>query len=143
VIKFAGKPGKSRFAAARFSLHRGMDTMFESRHQEPIPPRDFIKRITLSIVLSAVMAAVALAVGVVGYHYLGEMGWVDALHNAAMILGGMGLVTEVKTNVAKIFSSAYALFCGLIFIMVVAVTLAPVLHRILHKFHVDETDLKK
>lgn len=117
--------------------------MFESRRQKPIPRRDFIKRIALAIASSAAMAAVALAVGVIGYHYFGEMGWIDALHNAAMILGGMGLVTDVKSDAAKIFSSVYALFCGLIFIMVVAVTLAPVLHRILHKFHVDEADLKK
>ena len=117
--------------------------MFESRRQKPIPHRDFIKRVALAIAISAMMAAVALAVGVIGYHNLGEMSWVDALHNAAMILGGMGLISDVKSDAAKIFSSAYALFCGLIFIMVVAVTLAPVLHRILHKFHDDETDLKK
>ena len=59
-----------------------------------------------------------------------------------MILGGMGPVAEMKSDAAKLFSSAYALFCGLVFIGIVAVTLAPVLHRILHRFHLDESDLK-
>ena len=126
----------------RVLLSPTLDTMFESKHQKPIPNHEFVKRIAFAIAGSAIMAGIALAVGVIGYHSLGEMSWVDALHNAAMILGGMGLVTDVKSDAAKIFSSAYALFCGLIFIMVVAVTLAPVLHRILHKFHVDDSDLK-
>ena len=81
--------------------------------------------------------------GVVGFHYIADAPWIDALHNASMILGGMGPVAEMKTDAAKLFSSAYALFCGLVFITVVAVTLAPVLHRVLHKFHMDEADLKK
>ena len=81
--------------------------------------------------------------GVLGFHFVADSTWMDALHNASMILGGMGPVVEMKTDAAKLFSSAYALFCGLVFITVVAVTLAPVLHRVLHKFHMDEADLKK
>jgi hypothetical protein len=117
--------------------------MFESRRQALIPRPQFIRRVALSVTLAAAIAAVALAIGVLGYHYIGEQAWIDALHNAAMILGGMGLVGDVKSDAAKLFSSAYALFCGLVFIAVIGVTLMPVVHRMLHKFHIDETDLKK
>jgi hypothetical protein len=117
--------------------------MFETKHQRVIPPLHFARRVMWSVVLSAAIAALALVVGVVGFHYIAAVPWIDALHNASMILGGMGPVVEMKSAVAKLFSSAYALFCGLVFISVVAVTLVPVLHRILHKFHIDEVDLKK
>jgi hypothetical protein len=117
--------------------------MFETKQQKVIPPQNFARRIAWSVALSAAIAAAALTVGVLGFHFVADATWMDALHNASMILGGMGPVVEMKTNGAKLFSSAYALFCGLVFISVVAVTLVPVLHRVLHKFHMDETDLKK
>jgi hypothetical protein len=117
--------------------------MFETKHQKVIPARRFAWRVALSVALSAAIAAVALALGVAGFHFIGEVTWIDALHNASMILGGMGPVAEMKSDAAKLFSAAYALFCGLVFISVVAVTLVPVLHRLLHKFHIDEADLKK
>jgi len=116
--------------------------MFENRHQKVIAPRHFLRRMVFSVMLSAGIAAVALVVGVFGYHDIAGLAWIDAIHNASMILGGMGPVAEMKSDAAKLFSSAYALFCGLVFISIVAVTLAPVLHRVLHRFHMDETDLK-
>lgn len=117
--------------------------MFETKQQKVIPPQNFARRIAWSFALSAAIAATALTVGVLGFHFIADATWMDALHNASMILGGMGPVVEMKTDSAKLFSSGYALFCGLVFISVVAVTLVPVLHRVLHKFHMDETDLKK
>ncbi len=116
--------------------------MFESRQQKVIPRPRFVRRVIASVAVSAAIAAVALVIGVLGYHQIAGLAWIDALHNASMILGGMGPVAEMKTDEAKLFSSAYALFCGLVFISIVAVTLAPVLHRILHRFHMDESDLK-
>ena len=115
--------------------------MFESRRQPPVSRARFARRVAWAVLLSVAIAAAALAVGIFGYHFIGELAWIDAVHNASMILGGMGPVAEMKTDTAKWFSSAYALFCGLVFISVIAVTLVPVLHRILHKFHVDERDL--
>jgi hypothetical protein len=117
--------------------------MFESKSQQVIQPHHFVWRLAWSFALSGAIAGVALVVGVVGFHYIADVPWIDAVHNSSMILGGMGPVVEMKTDAAKLFSSAYALFCGLVFITVVAVTLAPVLHRVLHKFHMDEADLKK
>ena len=116
--------------------------MFENKHQPVIPTRHFIRRMLLSLALSQTIAAVALGIGIFGFHAIAELAWIDALHNASMILGGMGPVAEMKSDAAKLFSSAYALFCGLVFISILAVTLAPVLHRVLHRFHLDESDLK-
>ena len=92
----------------------------------------------------AVMAiAVSLCVGVVGYHWLAGFEWIDSLLEASMILGGMGPIKELSTSSAKIFASMYALFSGLVFIGIMGVVLAPIVHRMLHKFHLDEKDLKK
>ncbi len=116
--------------------------MFEDKRQPLIPSARFVRRIALSIALAGAIAAVALSIGVLGYHFIAELPWIDALLDASMILGGMGPVSPLKSDAAKLFASAYALFSGLVFISVVAVTLAPIMHRILHKFHIDETDVK-
>jgi len=85
---------------------------------------------------------IALLIGILGYHYIAGFDWIDSLLNASMILTGMGPVGPLTTTAAKIFASAYALFSGLVFISVIGVVLAPVMHRVLHKFHIDERDLK-
>jgi hypothetical protein len=86
---------------------------------------------------------IALFVGVAGYHWLAGLGWVDALLNASMILGGMGPVNVLTNAGAKIFASLYALFSGLVFIAVMGLVFTPIAHRILHKFHMGEKDLEK
>ena len=83
------------------------------------------------------MVAVALAIGMAGYHFFEDMNWVDAFVNAAMILSGMGPVATLQTNAGKIFAGCYALFSGLMFITVTGIVLAPVAHRALHKFHLE------
>lgn len=117
--------------------------MFETKRQRVIPVKHFAHRVALSVATSAVVAAIALVIGVTGFNYIADAPWIDALHNASMILGGMGPVAEMKTAAAKYFSSVYALFAGLVFIGVVAVMLAPVMHRVLHRFHMDDVDVKK
>lgn len=119
------------------------NAMFENRQQKVIPRPRFVRRVMASVAVSVAIATAALAISVLGYHQRAGLAWIDALHNASMVLGGMGPVAEMKTAEAKLFSSAYAPFCGLVFISIVAVTLAPVLHRILHRFHRYETDLKR
>ena len=88
------------------------------------------------------LIAFVLILGIVGYHYIAGFDWVQSLLEASMILGGMGPVKELPNDAAKIFASAYALFSGLIFIAVMGLVLSPVVHRILHQFHVDEKDVK-
>ena len=80
----------------------------------------------------------ALGFGVVGYHWLGGLPWIDALVNASMILGGMGPVDPISSPAGKLFVSFYALFSGLVFIGVASLAIAPFVHRIMHSLHIEE-----
>jgi hypothetical protein len=116
--------------------------MFESRQHPLASPHVFLWRLIRFVCVAAAVAFSALALGVLGYHYIAGFGWVDSLLNASMILGGMGPVGTLDTDAAKLFASAYALFSGLVFITVMGIVLAPVAHRVLHVFHLDvERDL--
>jgi hypothetical protein len=75
--------------------------------------------------------------GVLGYHYIAGLSWIDAFENAAMILSGMGPVDEIHGTGAKVFAGCYALFSGVVFITTAAILLAPLVHRLLHRFHVS------
>jgi hypothetical protein len=79
-----------------------------------------------------------LSLGVLGYHYTSNITWIDSLHNASMILSGMGPVVEIKTNSGKLFSSFYALFSGVAFITNIGLLLTPIVHRFFHKMHMEE-----
>ncbi|MGV3664415.1 MAG: hypothetical protein ACO1TE_29855 [Prosthecobacter sp.] len=115
--------------------------MFESR-TEPLAPRHrFLRRMVKYFGFALFVGVVALGIGVLGYHYIGQFGWVDSLLNASMILGGMGPVGDLPNDAAKIFASFYALFSGVVFISVMGLVLAPAAHRALHHFHLDEQDL--
>lgn len=114
--------------------------MFEHRSEPLASRRTFVKRMILGFALSLAMIAVALGVGVSGYHRIAGMGWIDSVLNASMILGGMGPVDRLSSDGAKLFASAYAIFSGLVFISVMGVILVPVAHRIIHKFHLDDPD---
>ena len=85
--------------------------------------------------LAGAIVLVALGGGILGYHGLEGLTWIDATVNAAMILGGMGPVNELRTTAGKLFAAGYALFSGLVFIAVMGVLLAPFAHRLLHRFH--------
>ncbi len=116
--------------------------MFESR-TEPLAPRHiFLRRAVKYFGLAFVVIGVALAIGVLGYHFIAEFSWIDSLLNASMILGGMGPVGDLPSDEAKLFASFYALFSGLVFISVMGIVLAPAAHRALHLFHLDEEDQK-
>lgn len=93
-----------------------------------------------SVVAFAVLVGGSLAVGAIGYHALAELGWVDAILNASMILTGMGPVSPLPTDAAKLFASCYALFSGVVFLVACGIVLAPVVHRFLHRFHLDGDD---
>jgi hypothetical protein len=82
----------------------------------------------------------SLVLGIVGYMALAHLRFVDAFLNAAMILGGMGPVDPLPDDGAKLFAGLYALYSGVVFLVVVGVVFAPVLHRILHHLHLDADD---
>jgi hypothetical protein len=115
--------------------------MFE-RHHEPLVSQEvYLRRIARSGGVACAVVFAALFLGVSGYHWIEGIPWVDSILNAAMILGGMGPVAELRTTAGKLFAAAYALFSGLMFIVVAGIFFAPVIHRFLHKFHL-EGDLK-
>ena len=114
--------------------------MFEHRKKQLLSTKEFIRRVSSHFLLALGIIGLALGIGVVGYHVLADLGWVDSLLNASMILGGMGPVDPLKTDEAKVFASCYALFSGLVFIGVASLLIAPFAHRILHRFHLDENE---
>lgn len=87
---------------------------------------------------AAGVAALSLFAGILGYHYIARQSWIDSLLNASMILGGMGPVGDLHSDAAKVFASIYALFSGLVFIGMLGMLLAPFVHRLMHRFHIDE-----
>ena len=117
--------------------------MFEKKHQPLLPRVAFLARLGRSFGLTLLIVGVSLLFGSVGYHHFGDdLTWVDALLNAAMILTGMGPVGNLTTDGAKMFASAYALFSGVVFISATGILLAPMFHRVLHRFHIEEKDLR-
>jgi hypothetical protein len=115
---------------------------YERRHEALAPRSVFVKRIIASLVVAFCLILVALLIGIGGYHFLAGFNWIDSLLEASMILGGMGPVNQLPNDGAKVFASIYALFSGLILIALMGIILAPVAHRVMHKFHVDEKDVK-
>jgi len=111
--------------------------MYEHRTDRLLTRIQFARRVIGHFGYSILACAIALSAGVVGYHATAGLSWIDSLLNASMILGGMGPVDPLKTNGAKVFASCYALFSGLVFIGVLGLLLAPFIHRVMHKLHMD------
>ena len=114
--------------------------MFEHKSKPLLSRAAFIRRLVRHAGIACIIVAAALAIGVLGYHGLAHLSWVDAILNASMILGGMGPVAVLDASASKLFASAYALFSGLVFIAVAGLLFAPILHRLLHHFHMDDED---
>ncbi|MDO9390983.1 MAG: hypothetical protein Q7U71_04325 [bacterium] len=111
--------------------------MFERKHEKLAPPSVFAKRMVASAASAVGLAGAVLLAGIMGYHWIAGFGWVDSLLEASMILGGMGPVNQLPNQAAKVFASGYALFSGLVFIALIGIILAPITHRMLHKFHME------
>lgn len=112
--------------------------MYEGKKDPLLTRPQFLRRVLLHVLIALGSAVVALAAGVVGYHSIAGLPWIDSLLNASMILGGMGPVDTLRSDAAKVFASLYALFSGLLFIGVLAVLVVPFVHRMMHKLHIDE-----
>jgi hypothetical protein len=111
--------------------------MYEHRHEPLLPRSEFIKRLAAHAGTAIGVVMGSLVIGILGYHFLEGLAWIDALVNAAMILGGMGPVDALHTNAGKLFASFYALYSGIVFLLSVGIIIAPVFHRILHHFHLE------
>ena len=112
--------------------------MYEHHSQRLVPLGVFVRRVALHMGMAAGVLGGSLLIGIVGYHALAHMSWVDSFLNAAMILGGMGPVGDLPTDRSKIFAGCYALYAGVVFIAVAGILIAPVAHRVLHKLHVSQ-----
>lgn len=105
---------------------------------KPLPHKThFYSKLIRSIITGTLFLFISLGIGVVGYHYYFNIGWLDSLVNASMILTGMGPVDRAETDGAKWFSSMYAIYSGVAFLTSVAVIFGPVVHRFLHQFKID------
>lgn len=113
----------------------------EHRSQPVLSSMHFRWRLLRYVLFSSSLVIIALLVGMLGYHTLEGLSWVDSFLNAAMLLGGMGPVDAMKTDAGKIFSGFYALFAGLLFLVLAGIIFTPLIHRLLHKFHVAQEDL--
>jgi hypothetical protein len=108
------------------------------RPNAPMLPRgQFLRRFAAHAVFPLAILLVFLGLGVLGYHALAGLGWLDALLNASMILTGMGPVDSLRTPAAKWFASGYALLSGVVFLSMAGVFMAPLVQRLLHRFHLD------
>ncbi len=112
--------------------------MYEHRKQPLATPTIFLRRVVKNILFAVFIMIICLFIGITGYHYTEGSSWLDSLHQSSMILSGMGPVLNIQTAAGKWFSSAYALFSGVVFITNIGLILAPALHRIFHKLHLQE-----
>jgi len=110
----------------------------EKRHDTTVTSKQFYTHLLRNISISLMIIAIALFIGMLGYHELAGIPWVDSFLNASMILGGMGPVELLHSDAAKIFAGFYALFSGLAFIAIVAIMLSPIIHKVLRKIHLDD-----
>jgi hypothetical protein len=114
--------------------------MFEHKTDQLLPPREFLGRLAQSGAVASGLVLVSLLIGMTGYHVLERLDWIDAFLNAAMLLGGMGPVDAPVTTAGKLFAGTYALYCGLVVILATGIILAPLAHRLIHRFHIEQRD---
>jgi hypothetical protein len=112
--------------------------VYEKSSDQLLSPANYFARVARSFAVTLVIVVFSLTIGTLGYSYFGELDWVDGLLNAAMILTGMGPVDRMTTTSGKLFATFYALYSGIAFLSMIAVLMAPVLHRFMHRFHLDD-----
>jgi hypothetical protein len=115
-----------------------LTAMYEHRGQAPVSARAFRRRLTRHLSVVMVILLASLGLGMAGYAYFEGLGWLDAFLNAAMLLGGMGPVESPATPGGKIFAGMYALYAGVVLLVTAGIVFAPIVHRLLHRFHWDE-----
>ena len=119
---------------------RRFSESFEHRSEPLLSTREFVSRMARHGGLAGAFALIALGIGMLGYRWTEGMDWLDAFLNASMILAGMGPVSPLASDAAKLFAGFYALFSGLVVLAVAGVLAAPIVHRLLHRLHLEERD---
>jgi hypothetical protein len=113
---------------------------YESRRQPLLSRAMFAQRLVRNFILASLFIALSLVAGMTGYWYFEGMPWIDAFANAAMILSGMGPLAPLQTWGGKFFAGVYALYSGLAVVLAVGLIMAPIVHRVMHRFHVECED---
>ena len=116
--------------------------MFGKPNPKLLPRKEFIRRLGWSVATGGILILFSLTGGLFGYHFVCGLAWMDAFLDAAMILSGMGPMSALSTPAAKLFAGCYAIYCGIALIGTTGVIMAPVIHRALHKFHLEDSDQK-
>jgi len=112
--------------------------VYEAKRQKPLGRRKFARRLSGHLLIAAGVVALSLGLGMAGYSGFEHLSLTDAFLNASMLLGGMGPVDMPKTHAGKLFAGFYALYAGLVFLVVAALLFTPLLHRLMHRFHWSE-----
>lgn len=133
------RPARTKSGVARTKAKR---RWFHLEHHRAalLPLPDFLRRMLASLMIGGGVILLSLGVGMLGYHWTEGLGAMDSFINAAMILSGMGPLWSPKTDPGKLFAGLYALYSGLAVLAVAGVVFAPLVHRMLHRFHADEAD---
>ena len=113
--------------------------MFENKSQPLIAKHRFYSRLAASVLVALLITFISLLLGMAGYHQFEKLTWMDSYLNAAMLLGGMGPIAQPQTSAGKFFAGTYAIYCGLVVITVTGILLGPVIHRIIHAFHMESS----
>jgi hypothetical protein len=116
---------------------------FESKHQPVLPRHQFARRLARNFAVASTLIGVSLAGGMLGYHLTEDMPWIDSFASAAMILSGMGPLEPLKTWGGKLFAGLYALYSGLVLVLASGIVLAPLVHRMFHRFHLEEEEAER
>jgi hypothetical protein len=112
--------------------------MYENKREKLASKSVYYQRLGSNFIYMLIILSICLSIGILGYHYTANIAWLDALHNASMILAGMGPVVAIDNDAGKWFSSFYALFSGVAFITNIGFFMAPAVHRFFHKLHLQE-----
>jgi hypothetical protein len=112
--------------------------VYEPKAHPPIPRKRFVRRVLRHVAAALALLLLSLLLGMAGYAYFEQLPWRDAFLNAAMLLGGMGPVDAPRTDGGKLFGGLYALYAGLVFLVVAGLIVAPVVHRVMHNFHWEQ-----
>ncbi len=112
--------------------------MYEHHTKPLLPRKEYFRRLRHHAGMGLAVIGASLGIGMLGYHSLEKLPWIDAFVNAAMILSGMGPVATLNTAAGKIFAGCYALYSGIALISIVGIIFAPAIHRFLHKFHLED-----
>ncbi|HQV69142.1 MAG TPA: hypothetical protein PL141_04625, partial [Thermoflexales bacterium] len=117
-----------------------LQLVYERRKHPMASPKAFAQRMARHILMGLSLSVFALGIGMIGYRVIENLSWVDAFFNASMIVTGMGPTAQVQSDAGKIFSGLYAIFAFIVYVSNLGIILAPVAHRILHRFHLDENE---